>query len=90
MKLVTILSKACHYAQDHIEDDPDSDRELMLQCTSYQIACFLSQNTGAGNLGVPSDIVIEELIATPMKGIKEWEKVLNQLATEMGGWIKEI
>jgi len=93
MKLVTFLAKACSYAQEHI-DDPHAwsidslDRENRLQCTSFQIACFLSQNTILGNAGMDWDIIIEELVEHPMKTEQEWEKILNKIAKGYGGWTK--
>jgi len=90
MKLVNFMSKACHYAQEHISD-PDAwsmkeeDRENMLQCVSYQMACFFAQNTINGNNGVEWEVIINELIGKT-KSEKEWEKILNKIAKELGGW----
>lgn len=92
-KLVTVLAKACYYAQQHI-DDPDAwsmnkvDREQLLQCTSFQMACFLAQNTVLGNEGVDWDVIIGELVQRPMKSEAEWEQILNDIAMSLGGWRK--
>lgn len=93
MKLVTMLAKSCNYAQEHIDDGDAWDtsagaREYLLQCVSYQMACFLAQNTVDGNDGVDWDIVITELSEHPKKTEKQWEKILNDKAKEYGGWVK--
>lgn len=94
MTLVEMLAKACVYAQSHI-DDLDAwsgnreGRRYLLQCTSYQVACFLSQNTRDGDGGVDWDIVVEELIAHPMKDEKTWQEILNLKAELYGGWITD-
>jgi len=91
MKLVTFMAKACHYAQEHIDDPaawPTSsvDREDFLQCVSYQMACFFAQNTVLGGAGVDWDVVIKELTEHPKKSEKEWKKILNKIAKKLGGW----
>ena len=92
MKLSTFMAKACYYAQEHI-DDLDawpadySERENLLQCTAYQMACFFAQNTKKGwDEGVDWDIVIDELREHPMKSEKQWEKIINKIAKQFGGW----
>ena len=65
--LLQFMAKACHYAQAHIDDaeawsSSASDREMFLQCVSYQMACFLSQNTLFGGDGVEGDVVLSALI----------------------------
>ncbi len=98
-KLLDFMAQACHFAQDHIgcpdawPGDPN-DRENMLQVVSYQMACFLSQNTLYGDTGVEWDIVIDELVDNTQnddgimaKSVDEWKKILNDLAmNEFGGW----
>ena len=86
-----MLAKACHYAQQHIEcsdawDISPENREQLLQCTSFQMACFLSQNTRNGDDGVEWDIVMKELIEHPGKNEEEWQVILNSKAKEFGGW----
>lgn len=91
MKLIKMMAKACHYAQDHIENDWPLDRNsrwTRLQCVSYQMACFLAQNTRFGNEGVEWDVVIDNLADHPMRSEKEWEKILNKIAKTYGGWKK--
>lgn len=94
MKLVTFMAKACHYAQQHIDDaqawpTDEVEREDYLQCVSYQMACFFSQNTKHGWEGVDWDVVMPELATHPMKSVNHWKKILNQIADELGGWKKE-
>jgi len=93
MKMVTMLAKACHYAQEHIDaleawPKDGETREYLLQCTSFQIACFISQNTVYGKEGVEWEIIIEDLVEHPMKSEKEWKKILNRVAKDYGGWKK--
>lgn len=90
-ELVKFLAKACNYAQSHIDDSeawPVTPvfREAALQCVSFQIACFLAQNTKEGDFGVESEIILEELIERPMKSEKQWVKILEKKARQLGGW----
>ena len=97
--LLDFMAKACYYAQEHV-GDPDAwgknieDRESYLQCVSFQMACFLSQNTVNGRDGVDWSIVIEELTDTQLnkgmmvKSVKEWKKILQDIADDLGGWKK--
>ncbi len=92
MKLVNMMAKACHYAQEHIENQDawGTDKkatENLLQCTSFQMACFFAQNTNNGLNGVEWEIVIQPLVET-IKSEDEWEKILNRIAKELGGWKK--
>ena len=104
-QLVEFMAKACYYAQENC-GDPETwstnieDREEYFQCVSYQIACFLAQNTVEGHGGVDWDIILPCLVEvniningdrsiTMVKSIKEWKKILNKLAKELGGWKKE-
>jgi hypothetical protein len=79
------------YSQEHIDDsdawstDP-TYRENLLQCTSFQVACFLAQNTVDGSDGVEWDIVLQELVEHPMKPVEEWERIINDKAVLFGGW----
>ena len=91
MSLLSFMAKACHYAQEHIDDEEawptDSDNRLdYLGCVSYQMACFFAQNTAEGSHGVGSDIILDDLIERPMKSEKKWEKILGKIAKELGGW----
>jgi hypothetical protein len=95
MKLPEFMAKACHYAQEHIDDKDAWDtsheeRTRVLQCTSYQMACFFSKNTVHGGEGVEWEIVIKELIKHPMKTEKAWLKIINDKAKQLGGWKKGI
>ena len=97
--LLDFMANACYYAQEHV-GDPDAwgknieDRENHLQCVSFQMACFLCQNTINGKDGVDWSIVIEELIDTKLnkgmmvKSVKEWKKILQDIADDLGGWKK--
>ena len=60
--LLDFLANACYYAQEHIDcpdawDKSKGYRENLLQCVSYQVACFLSQNTVDGGEGVDWDAI---------------------------------
>ena len=99
VSLLDFMAKACYYAQTHC-GDPDawheSDRELLLQCTSFQMACFLSQNTVYGSGGVEWEIVMDSLTDTTLdkngmmcKSIDEWKAILQAIVDELGGWSKE-
>lgn len=89
--LLKFLAKACCYAQAHIDDADAWDvtpgnRETLLQCVSYQVACFLAQNTQLGGNGVEWECVLGPLIKHPMKSEKRWRKIIQKLADELGGW----
>jgi hypothetical protein len=90
--LVDFLAKACAYARQHIDDadawpdDPDF-REKSLQCVSFQVACFLAQNTSEGDEGVDCDVVLALLIEHPAKPEKTWRTIINGLAFDLGGWM---
>lgn len=91
MKLVTILAKACMFAQEHIDDKQAwpidaHNRTAYLQCVSFQMACFLAQNTKDGEQGVDWSVVLIPLIKHPMKTEKQWERILNKAAYLYGGW----
>ena len=93
MNLLDYLAKSCHYAQEHCHD-PDAwsmdraERTALFQCVSYQIACFIAQNTVHGDDGVDFAIILEELINTnpPMKSESHWKKIISQIADDFGGW----
>lgn len=88
--LLSYLAQSCAYAQEHI-DDLDAwpsdyvGRERLLQCTSYQVACFIAQNTNKGSSGVSSDIVLAELIQHPAKPASEWEAIIQDIVDDHGG-----
>lgn len=98
LKLLDFMAKACLYAQEHICDpqawpQDKGNRSNLLQCTSYQIACFLAQNTVEGEAGVESNIILDDLASTKknadgfmIHSLAEWKKILNKLVKEMGGW----
>lgn len=89
--LVVFMARACHYAQEHIDDaeawstDP-ADREDYLQCVDYQMACFLAQNTVKGDGGVECGVVLDELTAHPLKSVGQWLDILHARVKELGGW----
>ncbi len=92
MDLLTFMANACVYAQEHIDDADAWDtsvghREELLQCTSFQMACFLSQNTVDGSDGVEWEVVLSELCQHPMKTETEWRAILNDQAAVYGGWL---
>ena len=97
-QLLDFMAKACHYAQEHV-GCPDAwsktgaEREQLLQCTSFQMACFLAQNTVDGRNGVEWEIVIAPLISSKLdkngmmaKSVEQWKKILNKIVIELGGW----
>ena len=80
------------YAQEHIDDKQAwpvdaTSRTAYLQCVSFQMACFLAQNTRDGMNGVDWSVVLIPLIKHPMKTEKQWERILNKAAYLYGGWI---
>ena len=90
MDLINFMAQSCHYAQAHLasDTDPDVDIEYLLQCTSYQIACFLAQNTVRGQDGVDSDVVIEALSVPGVRSIEEWKLILRSRIIDLGGIIE--
>lgn len=97
-QLLDFMAKACHYAQEHC-GDPDAwykdeeHRTQSLQCVSYQMACFLAQNTVDGRGGVDWSVVIDELIDAKLnkggmmvKSVPEWKKILQDIVDDLGGW----
>jgi hypothetical protein len=88
--ILTFMAQACCFAQVHIDNPDDTNRRrYLLQCTSYQIAAFLSIHTvGSGGSGqeIPSDIILNELSELPMKSFSEWKTILNHKAALYGGW----
>ena len=94
--LLDFMAKACHYAQEHIHDSDawptdEESREKYLQCVSYQMACFLAQNTALGGEGVEWDIVLPELVERGddrpfIKSINQWRYMLEILVDDFGGW----
>lgn len=90
MQLVEMMAKACFYAQQHIDEveswpDPVM-RENMLECVSYQMACFFAKNTVEGHWGVSCDVVQDQLEEHPGKKEDEWRAILNEIAEDLGGW----
>lgn len=97
-ELLDFMAKACHYAQSHCGcpqtwGDNLADREYLLQCTSFQIACFLAQNTVEGVDGVEWNIVIDKLVDTTLdkngimcKSEEKWKKILQKIVNDLGGW----
>lgn len=88
--LVPYLAQSCSYAQEHIDDleawpSLPAERSQLLQCTSYQVACFISQNTRFGKEGVGWEVVIEELVKHPAKSTSEWETIIQDIVNEYGG-----
>jgi len=96
INLLDFMANACYYAQSHC-GDPEAwegvDRDYLLQCTSYQMACFLAQNTVEGCNGVEWEIVMDDLGDDTLdedgmmcKSVDEWKKILGGLVEELGGW----
>lgn len=95
MKLLTFMAKACSYAQEHIDDGQawplgEAERTDYLQCVSFQMACFLAQNTVHGHNGVEWEVVIDELTEHPGKTERQWRAILDRIARkELGGWTRQ-
>lgn len=90
MKLVDYMAKSCFYAQDNVNDreaweTDDISREKYFTCVSYQVSCFLAQNTILGDGGVDSTIVLNELIEYPMKSQTKWKSIIEKLVKDFGG-----
>lgn len=96
--LLDFMAKACHYAQEHC-GDPQAwpknvgDRANLLQCTSFQVACFLAQSTEKGDSGVESNVVLKELSSNRknkhglmIKSVEQWKRIILKLVKELGGW----
>jgi len=81
MKLVNYMAKSCCYAQDSTFDFDINAMERV----SYQMSCFLAQNTVYGNDGVDWDIAKKDLIGKK-KTEEEWVEFFNKQAKELGGW----
>ena len=98
MDLLTFMAQACHYAQSHCGaayawSKDKGARENLLECTSFQMACFIAQNTIEGNEVVEWNVILESLIDNETdrqgmmcKSIAEWKKILQTIVDEYGGW----
>lgn len=89
--LVDLLAYNCYTAQQHIDDADAWDtngsyREELLQCTSYQTACWLAQNTIEGEDGVGWDVVLEPLVEHPMKSLDQWRGIIQLEVEQLGGF----
>ena len=95
MKLLTFMAKACFYAQEHVDDGQawpldEVHREQYFCCVSFQMACFLAQNTVRGHEGVEWEVVIDELTEHPMKTERQWRTILDRIAKkQLGGWVRQ-
>jgi hypothetical protein len=80
------MVKSCVFAQDHFvgSDMISSDLYFAMEPTSYQIACFLAQNTMLGHGGVEWSIVHEELCGD-LKDEDQWKEIIGNLVTQFGG-----
>lgn len=97
-QLLDFMAKACMYTQEHCGDPQawpkdEGNRNNLLQCTSYQMACFLSQNTVYGGNGVECNVLLNELASTKknregmmMKSVAQWKRIILKLVKELGGW----
>jgi hypothetical protein len=92
---ITDLARICHFAQDHLSDFKPEDfndikndipiTHVMLEPTSYVIACFLAQETNEGHWGVGWDIVHNELCGQILS-VSDWETIIQKLVNEHGGF----
>lgn len=90
--LLTTVAEMCCFAQEHVQDPDAWDHkqlETYMQCTDYQVSCFLAQNTKSGNEGVECGLVINQLCELPPKSTEEWKKIIDELVGELGGWVKK-
>lgn len=94
--LATFLAQIASYAQEHVSDpeawsNNPQIREQYLGCTSYTVACFLSQNTVDGHYGVGCDIILPKLVDNALYGSfmckpeHEWESIMEGLIDDLGG-----
>lgn len=92
MKLKQFIALACHYAQDYcyFDNTTTADRSYLLESVSYQVACFLAQNTKLGGDGVDWDVVLKDLAEAPIKSVKQWEEIIEGKANELGGWKQSV
>ena len=90
MHLLDYMAKSCAYAQQHIDDEhawpiDSNTRTDLLECVSFQMACFFAQNTPLGDEGVDWDVVIEELRQHPAKSEKTWKQILTKIWNSLDG-----
>ena len=93
-ELVNFMAEAMHYAQEHCGDPQEwamdkENRAKRFACCSYQVACFLAQNTRNGSGGVEWEVILDDLCGTkpsPVKSIAQWRRILQGLAAVLGGW----
>lgn len=77
-QLIETIAYICYTATTHTQDWEDyteRDWEQLFQCTSFTVACFLSQHTKLGIEGVESDIILDHLCERPVKDLDEWIKI---------------
>jgi hypothetical protein len=90
-QFITVMAQICHFSQENVGDPqaypskPDELSPYMVN-TSYQIACFLAQNTVNGSGGVESDIILDLLCEMPFKSVAYWEGAIGQLVKDCGGF----
>jgi|TARA_R110000803_G_scaffold122915_1_gene190903 hypothetical protein len=89
--LLDFMAKTCFYSQSHVQDL--YGRENRLKCTSFIISCFLSENTKEGGSGVESNVILKELVNSPIDSDNqirrtedEWRAILQLRVIEQGGW----
>jgi len=85
--LVHFIAQMCYYAQSHIEDFDisKSDREFIMEPTSYAVACFIAQNTVDGIEGCERDIVLKKLASKTQLSLDQWVRTINKLIKQYGG-----
>lgn len=72
-QLIETIALVCYFAQSHLQDnwDEEKDKACMLSCTSYVVACLLTQSTKYGPDGVESEVFITVLCDTVLN-LQEW------------------
>ena len=87
-----MMARMCAYAQEHwAEDFKTADvalKEERMAATSFEVACFLAQNTREGFGGASWDVVLIDLIDKP-KTEAQWRKIIGSLVRQYGGLKKK-
>ena len=92
MTLLKYITRSCYYAQEHFLSDTctlqKEELRLAMEATSYQVSCFIAQNTAFGYHGVDWDIVLDELVSD-LKTESEWKKIIVTKVRLYGGWVRK-
>ena len=83
------MASLCCNAQDFIDNWDAYKASDAMEPVSSLVACFLAKNTIDGSHGVERDIAHDHL-AGASRGYKEWMVILNDLASDLGGWQRKV